>query len=317
MSRLGGDENIFDPSRIWPAIVAIAVMGVPGFARLTRGTAISIKEKRSQSMDKKTMVKEKERYIIQSVAKALELLNTLADSEASELGLVEISELMDANPSSTFRLLATLEAYNYVEQNPDNRKYHLGLMCLRLGNIVLDQNDIREQAIPVLSALRDQFKETVHLARLVDTEVVYIEKLVSLLPIGILGTQPGERAPAHCTALGKVMLAYQSEDQVRQLYADKTLTQRTPHTITSIDQLIADLEKIRARGYALDCQEHDLGIKCVAIPIGGHNRNIIAAISISGPVERINGLIAEQDLIPSLKEAGQEVSTRVGAHQAP
>jgi DNA-binding IclR family transcriptional regulator len=263
------------------------------------------------------MAKEKERYIIQSVAKALELLNTLADSEASELGLVEISELMDSNPSSTFRLLATLETYNYVEQNPDNRKYHLGLMCLRLGNIVLDQNDIREQAIPVLSALRDQFKETVHLARLLDTEVVYIEKLVSLLPIGILGTQPGERAPAHCTALGKVMLAYQPQDQVRQLYADKTLSQRTPHTITSIDQLIADLGKIRARGYALDCQEHDLGIKCVAIPIWGHNRHVIAAISISGPVERINGLIAERDLIPTLKESGQEVSARVGAYQAP
>jgi DNA-binding IclR family transcriptional regulator len=263
------------------------------------------------------MAKEKERYIIQSVAKALELLNTLAESEASELSLVEISALMDSNPSSTFRLLATLEAYNYVEQNPDNRKYHLGLMCLRLGNIVLDQNDIREQAIPVLSALRDQFKETVHLARLLDAEVVYIEKLVSLLPIGILGTQPGERAPAHCTALGKVMLAYQPEAHVRQLYADEPLTRRTSHTITNIDTLIEELEKTRARGYALDCQEHDLGIKCVAIPIWGHNRDVIAAISISGPLERVNELIAEQDLIPTLKEAGKDVSTRVGVYTPP
>jgi len=244
------------------------------------------------------------------VERALDLLSTFSTSEP-ELSLTELSARLDLNPSSTFRLLMTLQSHGYLEQNPDNRKYRLGVACLALGSVFLNKSDIRKEALPILSGLRDDCKETIHLARLAGSEVVYLEKLDGLLPIGIMGSRVGGRAPAHCTGLGKAMLAYKPENEIRQLCAEADLRRFTSNTITDLGELLGELACIRERGYAIDNEEHEPGVKCVAVPIWNYRQNVVGAISVSGPAGRIDRAIAERALVARVKEAGQAISSRL------
>jgi len=257
------------------------------------------------------MAKDERRYIIQSITRALELLEVFSIEEP-ELNLTDISRRLDLNPSTTFRVLVTLHARGYVEQNPDNRKYRLGAACLGLGGVFLSQSDIRTQALLVLRNLRDDCKETVHLGVLAGPEVVYLEKLDPLQPIGFMGSRIGGRVPAHCTALGKAMLAYKTEAEVRQLYAGPDLPRLTPNTITDLEELLCELGRIRRCGYALDDEENEPGVTCVAVPVRDYAQNAVNAISVSGPTARIGHAIVEQGLIARVKEAGQAISSRLG-----
>jgi IclR family transcriptional regulator, KDG regulon repressor len=253
------------------------------------------------------MPKEKQEYVIQSVAKGLNLLKVFTNTQP-ELGLVEISSQIGLNPSSTYRLLVTLEDSGFIEQDTQTGRYRLGLACLRLASAFQVQNDLRKIALPVMQQLRDVFKETVHLARLVGSEVIYLEKLVALLPIGIIGVPPGGRAPAYCTALGKVMLAYQPVDEVRQMYAATTFKPFTVNTIRSVDQLLPALEEIRRCGYAFDNEEIDIGVKCVAAPIHNSHHHSIGALSVSGPKPRMDVLVRDRGLIDALVDASRQIS---------
>lgn len=256
------------------------------------------------------MAKEEQRYVIRSVSRALELLKTFVGAE-SELSLAEISRRLNLNRSTTFRLLVTLQSHGYLEQDPETRKYRLGVTCLELGSVFLNQSDIRKEALPILSGLRDGCKETVHLARLAGSEVVYLEKLDGLLPIGIMGSRVGGRAPAHCTGLGKAMLAYKPESEIRQLYAQPGLRRFTPNTITDLGRLISELTYIRECGYAIDNEEHEPDVKCVAVPIWDYRQKVVGAISVSGPAGRIDRAIAERGLVAKVKQAGQAISSRL------
>ena len=256
------------------------------------------------------MVKQARQYIIRSVSRALELLKLFSITEP-ELSLMQISERLMLSPSTTFRLLTTLEANGYVEHG-DNRKYRVGITCLELGSIFLKQNDIRQHALPILRGLRDECRETVHLAVLSGTEVVYLEKLDALLSIGFLGSQVGARAPAHCTALGKAMLACKSENEVRQLYAGGRLNHHTANTITDLEALLVELARTKERGFAVDNEEHEAGVKCVAVAIPDSSHLAAGAISISGPVARIEQCLAKPALVDSLREAGRAIASRMG-----
>ena len=262
------------------------------------------------------MARGKQVYLIHSVTKALNLLKVFSNS-TPELSLMEISNLIGFNPSSTYRLLVTLEDAGFVEQNEKSGRYHLGLSCLRLASSFQAQNDLRKIALPIMQQLREEYKETVHLARLVGNEVIYLEKLVALLPIGIIGVPPGGRAPAYCTALGKVMLAYQPEKEIWRMYQDKPFVVYTSNTIHSVEQLIQTLADIRAQGYAIDNEEIDLGVKCVAVPIHNHSHRTIASMSISGPSERIDMLVDKRGVIEALLSASQRISERLEMGETP
>ncbi|MGB5933073.1 MAG: IclR family transcriptional regulator [Anaerolineae bacterium] len=250
------------------------------------------------------------RYQIRAVERALDLLSTFSTSEP-ELSLTKLSSRLDLNPSTTFRLLMTLQSRGYLEQNPENRKYQLGVACLELGSVFLNQSDIRKEALPILSSLRDDCEETVHLARLAGSEVVYLEKLDGLLPIGIMGSRIGGRAPAHCTGLGKAMLAYEPESEIRELCAESGLRRFTPNTITDLTELLGELACIRERGYAIDNEEHEADVTCVAVPIWNYRQKVVGAISVSGPAGRIDRAMAERGLVAKVKEAGQAISSRL------
>ncbi len=256
-------------------------------------------------------MKEGNRYqhVTRSVARALTILHLFTVGEA-EISLSEISQRVALHQSTVFRLLATLGAVGFTEQNPHTGRYRLGPASLSLGQAFLRHSDLRQLAEAPLAGLRDHSSETVHLATLYGTEVLYLEKLPGLHPIGLMSSRIGDRAPAHCTGVGKALLAYQPEAIVRQTYSDD-LPSYTPFTITRINALLEDLEKVRQRGFAVDDEEHEVGVVCVAAPVFDSSR-VVAAISASGPADRIRQEMRNRDLTQAVLAAAGEISARLG-----
>lgn len=253
------------------------------------------------------------RYRIRAVERALELLEAFTIGEP-EVSLTELSGRLGLNGSTVYRLLATLQSRGYVEQSPDNGRYRLGPACLHLSSVFLAQADLRQRLTPLLAALRDNCRETVHLATLDRhrMEVVYLEKLEGLLPIGLMGSRVGGRSPAYCTALGKALLAHEPPQAVSASYGASGLQAYTPQTITTPDALTRELAEIRRCGYALDNTEHEPGVKCVAAPVWNHRREVAGAISVAGPAGRIEQLIAEGELIEKVKMTASDASALMG-----
>ncbi len=255
----------------------------------------------------------KSRYQVRAVERALELLEAFSIAEP-EFSLTELSSRLGLNASTVFRLLATLRGRGYVEQSPENGHYRLGPACLRPGSVFLAQADLRRRLTPLLVALRDECLETVHLATLdrKSMEVIYLERLEGLLPIGLMGSRVGGRSPAYCTGLGKAMLAHEPPEAVEAFYQARGLRAYTPQTITTLEVLSRELAEIRQRGYALDNTEHEPGVKCVATPVWNHLREVVGAISVAGPAERIERLIDEEGLIEKVKAVAMEASALMG-----
>jgi DNA-binding IclR family transcriptional regulator len=160
--------------------------------------------------------------------------------------------------------------------------------------------------------LRKRFKETVHLATLVDMQVVYLEKLPGLHPIVLMGSRVGSVSPAYCTGLGKAMLAFLPPDEVDRYFRAAGLRPFTPNTIVNVETLQAELEKVRQTGYALDQEEHEPQVVCVAAPILNHSKIVLAAISVSGPAQRMVSAISAGDVCERVINAARDIAARVG-----
>lgn len=251
------------------------------------------------------------RYSVRVLDRAINILLFMSNKEP--LSLQEISEAIHLSPSTTYRLLATLSSYRFVEKDALNR-YSLGLSCLELARAYSESNDIRKVALPELEKLRDEVKETVHLAILNDWEVVYLEKLPGLHAIGLMGSRVGGRAPAYCTGLGKVLLAYSDPQELRAYFLSHPLRAFTNKTITDLKELERELSQIREVGYALDRGEHEAEVRCVAAPIFDINGNAVAALSISGPAGRLEPLEMNRNLIEKACATAQIISRNLGYH---
>lgn len=246
--------------------------------------------------------------------RAIDLLSAFSAS-LPELSLTELSSRLDLSPTTTYRLLVTLAQGSYIEKNPQSGRYRLGVACLKLGGVFLARVELRERVRPILEELRNWCKETVHLAILDPdlTEVVYLDKLEGLLPVVAMGSRLGGRAPAHCTGLGKCLLAYENEGIVHDFYATQGLRRYTPNTITRLDRFVKELARTKERGYAIDNAEHELDVKCVAAAIWNHQGEVEGAISVAGPASRIDGLIAGQGLVDKVKEMAHLASEQMGS----
>jgi len=252
-----------------------------------------------------------DRYNVRVLDRALKILSVLADGEPRSLQ--EISEAVELSPSTAFRLLSTLARYKFVQKDVLNR-YGLGLACLELASAYYTSNDLRKVALPELEALRDDVKETVHLAILDNMEVVYLEKLPGLHAIGLMGSRVGGRAPAYCTGVGKVLLAFSNARAIREHFLSHPFRPFTMKTITTIEALEKELENVRQKGYALDRGEHEFEVRCVAAPIYDINGNVVAAISISGPAGRMEPLENNQELIQKVCQTARAISEKLGYH---
>ncbi|HEC92371.1 MAG TPA: IclR family transcriptional regulator [Candidatus Atribacteria bacterium] len=231
-------------------------------------------------MENKVDKKEK----IKSIDKALDLLEFLSVNE-QEIGITEISKKLHMGLSTVHRILTTLKSRGYVIQNQQTTKYRLGIKLFELGCAVQSTKRLLEIAKPYLRQLSQITNETANLAILEGKEVIYLDTIESpeILRTEIMA---GTRTPAHCTALGKVLLASISDEEFNSLYKnDEPLTSLTSNSITSLEELKKHLKEVKEQGYALDREEYKIGVNCIAVPIFGRN-GAIAAISITGPASR-------------------------------
>ena len=246
--------------------------------------------------------------VIQSVQRAAAILQSFTHYD-SELSVTFLSERLGLHKSTVSRLLSTLQRENFVEQNPENGKYRLGLGLVTLAGIVLDQIDLRDVAQPHLRALSDLTQETINLVVLNGHECMNVGGVDSPRPIQYIG-RIGRRTPLHCTAAGKVLLAFMPVES-RQEVLPKKLARFTEKTITERKSLNQVLATVQAQGYAITEEEHQDGVSALAAPVFDHTGQVIAAITVSGPTYRL-GLPELEQFIGPVQQAAREISTHLG-----
>jgi IclR family transcriptional regulator, KDG regulon repressor len=217
---------------------------------------------------------------IRAVERALDVLACFS-GQSPALSMTQISERLEINKSTVHRLLATLEARRFVERDPFSGIYRAGPRLLQMASITLENNAIRRLAAPFLHDLRDRYRENVNLAILDEAEVVYLDIIESPQRVK-LAAALGERLPALSTASGKAILAFSSEETVRQILAHG-MPRWTDFTTVTPEAFLANSRQIREQGYAISEQEYEDGINAIAAPVC---HPPIASISIAGPAYR-------------------------------
>ena len=221
-----------------------------------------------------------------SIDRAFQILFLLADSP-EEMGVTEIGKRLSLSKSTVFRFLASMERLGVVQKNPATSKYHLGLTLFELGNRVFIKKSMIDRFHPYLEDLAFQVKEIVNLAGLFQNELIYLDKIEANRSFQIR-TYVGFHVPPHCTALGKAILAHMPETDVRRILMERGLPARTEKTITDPQKLMQELAAIRKQGYALDNEEFEDGLRCLAVPVFDSQGNVVASISISAAAVKIN-----------------------------
>ena len=248
-------------------------------------------------------------YPIKVLNKAFLILDIFLKNNAP-ISMTEISEELGLYPSTIHRILDTLKYGGFVEQDSSTQKYQLGLKLVELGMTRLNNIDLVKEARPFLKGLSKKCDETVHLAILKNTEVLYLAKEESSQTIRMI-SYVGKRAPLHCTALGKVLLAFLPSDKMDKILGKIELFKLTENTIINKQVLIEELNKIKQEGFALDREENEKYVRCIAAPVKDYSGKVIAAISISAPSYRINQKNQNQ-LTGKLIDFCKRTSARLG-----
>ncbi len=245
----------------------------------------------------------------QTLDRALNVLFQVSASGSRGLSLAECTAILEYSKPTTFRILRTLQARSLLIHDSDRGAYTLGPMVLRLGMGYLESLDLRREALPTMRRLGAETGETIHLSILDGVDVVYIEKVDSPQSVRMF-SRIGLTMPAHSTGIGKAILAYLPEEDLRARLPDR-LEARTAATITSRDRLVEHLRGVRARGYSTDDMENEDGISCVGAPIFDHTGAVCAGLSIAGPATRVTP-DRFAGLGPLVRDAGAEISARLG-----
>lgn len=252
---------------------------------------------------------EKSRYSVRVLDRAFLLLDILAENPP--LNLVSVSAAADLDTSTTFRLLAALQDQGYVSKHSVTGNYSLGVACVELAHAFLNRS-VQSIAMPHLMALRDETKETVHLAVFDMMEVVYVDKQEGLHAVGLTKSRIGGRNQAYCSGVGKAMLAYRDQNAVRKFYEENPPERLTSMTLATVEELMTELEAIRQRGYAFDYGENEPEVRCVAAPIFDSTGTAVAALSVSGTGGRMDPLPEQTDLIEKVLATAATVSRSLG-----
>ncbi|MEZ4332082.1 MAG: IclR family transcriptional regulator [Myxococcota bacterium] len=279
----------------------------------------------------KSSSKPKSDYAIQTVMNAFRMLEVFDGAVA--VGVSDVARSLGLHKNNAFRLLATLELAGYVQQSADSELYHLGPRCLELAHAFARNHPFASLARPVLESLVEQTGETAHVGILREREVAHLD---GVLPSQILlsGSRVGERTPAHCTAIGKALLvgvlerpfpaaAPRGESVAGRRLATGaslasgieqwTLESFTDATITDGAKLLDDVRAGALRGYAADLEEYAPGLHCVAAPVRDAGGHVVAAISLSGPAQRLSREVVHGDGARAVTAAAQRLSRSLGA----
>jgi DNA-binding IclR family transcriptional regulator len=242
---------------------------------------------------------------IQSLARGLKILDLLGQSPEG-LSVTELAEVLGVDKGSASRLVSTLARYGYAEKDELTRRYHLGGQVVALSRSVLSRLPLREAAKPYLRQLMEHTGECAHLAVAAQGQALYIDQVESPATLRV-NAQVGTLNPLHCTALGKVLLAF------GDLAPPAELAAFTPQTITDPQALHQALAEVRRLGYAVDDEEFDPGVRCIAVPVFDLRGKLVGSMGISGPSTRVT-----RQRLPELAaivlEIGQALSARMRFH---
>jgi DNA-binding IclR family transcriptional regulator len=246
--------------------------------------------------------------MLQTIQKAGEVL-ALFDREHTEWGVREVAAKLKVAKSSAHDLMSSLAKMGFLNKTEDSR-YRLGWRLVTLSETLLATTELRKEAHPVLEDLAAEYQETIHLAVLDDTQAVYLDKLEGRQAVRVELTSLGARLYAHCSALGKVLLAYSAEEEVKRIIRTAGLPRFTPNTITDEEELGQALVKIRKQGYAYDLEEILRDLCCVGAPIYNHSGQVIAAISMSIPAYRFRR--SQTEYRDAIVRSARIISERLG-----
>jgi len=236
-------------------------------------------------------------------------------NRSSECSLAELCIALGLHKSTVHRLMMVLEQHRLVDKNPETGRYRLGLKLFEFGSKAIAALDPRRHARPHLDRLQRELAETVFFCILDDGQVFYLDKVESQQSIRTACTV-GSRAPAYCTAVGKAMLAELPDAEVSDIVRRWGLKAITANTITTAAALKAELKAVRSRGYAIDNEEKEQGLRCISAAVRGHSGKLFAAISVSGPAFRITkGRIPEIGHV--VMRAANDLSVEFGYPAAP
>lgn len=252
--------------------------------------------------------KKQEDQYLSSVKNALRILKSFSLDEP-EKKITDLSSSLGLNKSTVSRTMATLASEGFVYKDPESKKYRLGFSILELSGIVNSSIDVYRESQPILMKLVDSIGETAHISVLDNLEVVYLSKVECNHPVRFL-TYVGKRNPSYSTSSGKVLLAYSSETVINQVI-EKGLQEFTKNTITDPQKLRKELKQIKDNGFAYSIEEFTEGVTSIAAPIFDYKGNIIASLSIVGPIQRIQSHKISGYAKKAI-QAGLEISRRMG-----
>ncbi|HXY03839.1 MAG TPA: IclR family transcriptional regulator [Terriglobales bacterium] len=250
----------------------------------------------------------KRNYNITALQRGLRLLQLFSESPRG-LTAKQVASLSRLPVSTVHRFLVNLERAHFLNCGGDGI-YHLGTACFGIGQAALNQLDIRRLSFTYLQELNHQTRETIHLTVRHGAFAVYVEKLDSPEPLRI-HSRIGASVPLYCTAVGKTMLAFMTQEEQDSVLRHVELKRLTPNTVGSLQELRAELYRVRKNGYACDMEEHELHIRCIAAPIRDHHGAVHASLSITAPSVRmpVNRL---RQLAPLVQDAGFKISRELG-----
>lgn len=254
----------------------------------------------------------KRTYDITALQRGLRLLHLFREFPRG-LSAKQVTTLSRLPVSTVHRFLTNLVTAGFLSCDADG-DYHLGIACFALGQAAVGQLDIRRLSLPFLRELNQQTRETIHLTVRHGLSAVYVEKLDSPEPLRIY-SRIGASVPLHCTAVGKVLLAYMSTEERERVLPDLSLKRLTPNTIGSLQELKTELDRVRRNGYACDLEEHEMHIRCVAAPIWDHTGSVQSSLSITAPMVRMPVTRLRQ-LAPLILAAGLQISSELGYQPA-
>jgi IclR family KDG regulon transcriptional repressor len=241
----------------------------------------------------------------------------LLGSGKQSYSLRDLSNELNIPKPTVHRILSTFCRLGYVMQDDLSKEYRLGFRLVELGQFVLGGIQLRREAQPFLYNLASQVQETVHLTRLDGNEIVYLDKVERNDPKGLrMASRVGMRNFAHSCAVGKILLAFLSGNERDRILSIKGLPRLTKHTIVDRSSFEVHLEKVRTQGFAIDNEENEEGIKCLAAPVRNDHGEVVAAISISAPAFRMTKKRIDKELKDKVTKAALDISRKLGFRDA-
>lgn len=222
---------------------------------------------------------------IQVAERLFQVVDVLAEN--GPMGIMELSNALGFHKSTTHRLVTSLQYMGYIRQDEDSLKYALSLRFLEIGSKILKQTSMASLIHPSLKKFSEQVGETVHLVRREGTEAVYIDKVESGVGSIRMVSRVGSRVPLYCSGVGKALLAELDDGAISEIWDASRIRPLTPHTIVTLDALMERIREVRECGYALDNEENEEGVRCIAVSLHDYHKEPVYALSISAPVGRM------------------------------